>query len=259
MMKRLLTLLLAAILLCSCISCAARSTADTGTLDAGTSAASGTGTPEESDTPPDDGTSASAARVEPYQRQRLSYTVVPADPAQYVRPVQKTYSAEEQAVIDDRYQQMIERYPIYAAIPRDMLRVGHSSVETEFMFCIGGVTTDCSCTFWVGQSTDDRWSCFSMYDGLVEHYYALGLTEQQMSDIRALLLEQTLDYIHYYHLDDSNVEESMHMYWTYSQEEGLCARSETIADVTPETIASFGCVTHEHVMIWVYIEVAEEE
>ena len=232
-MKKFLTLLLTALLLFSLVSCRAKPTAEN---DA------------------EEGEALEEEVVNDAKNPNwVIYRIIPADPALYVRPEKKTFSSGDQELLNTYYLQMIKQRPAFAAVPREMLYESithpqYGSSIVEFIFCIGGIRTFCSCHRY---SNSDPWSC--SHENLLA-FATIGFTEAQMNKIRALLAQQTEDYIDQHHLEKTeNLAENLHIYWE-CQDGRLFASSEHIAHVTPETQGSFGCGDHAHVMAKVYIE-----
>ena len=206
---------------------------------------------------------AAADENKPYQHDPVTYTLVVADPAQYIRPVKNTYSAEEQEKLDDFYTEAIKRYPCFAEFPRDMLQETIEKDEergllyVRFSYYLGGVDTSCSCEYsGPGEADRDMW-CETA--GFLR-YATLGVTEAQMREIHALLLEQVLDAIDYYHLQKTDdVADQIYIYWRIDRDGALYAASEYIAHYAEPKTPAGGCgVDHEHIMAKVRIEVVGE-
>ena len=118
--------------------------------------------------------------------------LVPTLQEEAVAPVKKTYSDEEQAILDEYYQKMLDEYPSWRQIPRRMLREVYDEhngfVDVEFTFCLGGVNTNCSCRFSTSRiKPEGEWT---IWENGFKKFYASGVTQAQMDYIRDRLVAQ---------------------------------------------------------------------
>lgn len=159
----------------------------------------------------------------------------------YVRPDKKTFSEIEQTTLDYYYGQMIQRYPSFAAIPREMLMEklyyepiadgGIRRLNVSFIFCIGGLETGCEFSFYKDLETPEgEWAAFE--NGLSK-YYTRGLTEAQMTGIRSMLCGAIKTYIEENNMSiDDLSADSLPLHW-YPSFEGFYLVTEL--DANPAT------------------------
>lgn len=169
----------------------------------------------------------------------------------YAKPVKQALSAEDQSLVNSCYRELCRRYPHFGAIPREMLlesvnrgRDG-AVVAVRFTFCLGGIQTDCECTYFPASlHSGSRWE---LREDEFRKYYQSGLTEAEMSRIKAELTGQIRAQIESYHLAlQEPLEDEIHLYWSADPDGRLCAMAECIAGVTPQTTREFGCGDHAH-------------
>ena len=118
--------------------------------------------------------------------------LVPTLQEEAVAPVKKTYSDEEQAILDEYYQKMLKEFPSWREIPRRMLREHYSEsngfVDVEFTFCLGGGGTRCVCRYSSGPANPEgQWT---IWENGFKKFYASGVTQAQMDYIRDRLVAQ---------------------------------------------------------------------
>ncbi len=171
----------------------------------------------------------------------------PAAAASPVCPEKPAFNAEEQALADRCYEQMKERYPEFAAIPRELMQEWVSLGEYEeasFTFCIGGYKTDYECDYMTGPDAPEGiWELYGEeYAPLADRY----LTEDELASLERMLTDSISGYVDEKRLGMEPSAGELHLFWTL--EDGrLYANAEEIAYVTDETVGSYGCGGHAHV------------
>lgn len=164
-----------------------------------------------------------------------------------VCPEKPAFNAEEQALADRCYEQMKERYPEFAAIPRELMQEWVSLGEYEeasFTFCIGGYKTDYECDYMTGPDAPEGiWELYGEeYAPLADRY----LTEDELASLERMLTDSISGYVDEKRLGMEPSAGELHLFWTL--EDGrLYANAEEIAYVTDETVGSYGCGGHAHV------------
>ena len=168
---------------------------------------------------------------------------------------------EEQKIAEDYYAQMIEKYPSFASVPREMLDefvYQDEYLSVEFTFCLGGFPTDCSCQFHTSPRYPD--GVWSVEEDAFAQFYTRGLTESELYEIQSSLFQAFRAYAETYKLSfpDTVLPEEIPIFWTVTDGE-TCAYSEYIASVTPETVRSFGCGDHAHIFASVRLQLSGEQ
>ncbi len=194
------------------------------------------------------------ALTEIYEKNSGAETVLfltPVSPRQAVKPVKAEYSDAKQAILDEYYEKMLEQYPSWRAIPREMLRervVGNNDyLSVEFTFCLGGMETDCMCRFYSNQRNPE--GTWSRFENGFKRFYSTGFSQEQINRIRAALVRQIEERIEE---DDAlrlrdPIRDDIYLFW-YDDSGTLMVSAEYIADRTPETPGKAGCgFDHEHV------------
>lgn len=211
------------------------------------------------ETPPSGPKETEAPTAAPTQAPTEAPTPVPpADPEAVVYPEKPRMTNEEQAVADKYYEELREVYPDFARIPRELLRESVSVdryTSVIFTFCLGGRATNYRAMFSTGpRFPEGKWSIegedYAEYAGCV-------LTEGELASIRAMMFDSVSAYVEENKLDGSGLN-AEDLLFAWQQKDGkLYAFSEFIANVTPETTASYGCVSHAHVFGSVLVEFTE--
>lgn len=172
-------------------------------------------------------------------------------------PEKAEMTAEDKALADRCYDLLKKHYPRFAAIPRELLLeqvyvYESDSKDVSFTFCIGGCETEYKCIYSFGpEDPEGSWIMFGEEFAGFEKCF---LTEEETASLKTMLLNSTSAFIEENHLDGSRLDpDEINFNWTLNNGK-LCAVSETIADVTDETTASFGCIDHAHVSSSVLVE-----
>ncbi|MBO4769946.1 MAG: hypothetical protein J5563_04110 [Clostridia bacterium] len=174
---------------------------------------------------------------------------------EYLYPEKRILNEEQQDIADRYYAEMIERYPQFGEIPREMLfeYVYHDNLITsvEFTFCLGGIKTDCHCLYQYGEKAPDgEWH---VYENGFQKLYEKGISDEIVSEIRSMLEKQTKRYVRSHALKDDG--EYIPLMW--SERDGkLCACSELIAHTTLFTLKKYGCGDHAHVYATVVLDIS---
>ena len=183
------------------------------------------------------------------QKDLETLRVIPTLQEEAVAPVKKTYSDEEQAILDEYYQKMLIEFPSWRQIPRKMLREFYSErngfVDVKFTFCLGGLNTDCSCEFSTSRiKPEGKWT---IRENGFKKFYTSGVTQAQMDYIRDRLAAQIEEMIEEKGLIEREpVRESIYPSW-YGYNGELCVRAEYIAYYPNVSEDQKGCgIGHEH-------------
>lgn len=141
---------------------------------------------------------------------------------EYVKPDKEPLSSEQQEIADRYYELMLREYPSFKAIPREMLSEavyqgvdGYMSVK--YTFCLGGIPTDCHADFSKGP--DDPEGRWYKSENIFMKYYSTGLTEKQMTEMRAEIEKQILQLVDEYKLKREGMEEETVLYWRIEKAE----------------------------------------
>ena len=183
--------------------------------------------------------------------------LVPTLQEEAVAPVKKTYSDEEQAILDEYYQKMLDEYPSWRQIPRRMLREVYDEhngfVDVEFTFCLGGVNTNCVCRYFSGPANPE--GDWTIWENGFKKFYASGVTQAQMDYIRDRLAAQIEEMIEEKGLIEREpVPETIYPYWVDNKGE-LFVTAEYIASIPnpPEDLKGCG-IDHEHLFGRILLE-----
>jgi hypothetical protein len=171
-------------------------------------------------------------------------------------------SEEDRALADKCYEEMKTVFPEFAKIPRRQLAEtvtrndGYFTVS--FRFWLGGTQTMDRCTFSTGpRFPDGRWS---YPDDSLREYYGFDFTEEEMKQIRSMLLPQIREFLKENKLSEADnyplSEETLDINWTVADGR-LIAVSEYIGYVTPETKKQFGCGDHAHIFANVFVDISD--
>ncbi len=171
-------------------------------------------------------------------------------------------SEEDRALADKCYEEMKTVFPEFAKIPRRQLAEtvtrndGYFTVS--FRFWLGGTETMDRCTFSTGpRFPDGRWS---YPDDSLREYYGFDFTEEEMKQIRSMLLPQIREFLKENKLSEAEnyplSEETLDINWTVADGR-LTAVSEYIGYVTPETKKQFGCGDHAHIFANVFVDISD--
>lgn len=171
-------------------------------------------------------------------------------------------SEEDRALADKCYEEMKTVFPEFAKIPRRQLAEtvtrndGYFTVS--FRFWLGGTETMDRCTFSTGpRFPDGRWS---YPDDSLREYYGFDFTEEEMKQIRSMLLPQIREFLKENKLSEAEnyplSEEALDINWTVADGR-LTAVSEYIGYVTPETKKQFGCGDHAHIFANVFVDISD--
>lgn len=175
---------------------------------------------------------------------------------EYVKPDKEPLSSEQQEIADRYYELMLREYPSFKAIPREMLSEavyqgvdGYMSVK--YTFCLGGIPTDCYADFSKGP--DDSEGKWYKSENIFMKYYSTGLTEKQMTEMRAEIENQILQLVDEYKLKREGMEEETVLYWRIEKGR-MNLIGEYLAPVIPETVRWFPCGDHAHLFGYAALE-----
>ena len=186
-----------------------------------------------------------------------TYRLIPTLQEEAVAPVKKTYSDEEQAILDEYYQKMLIEFPSWRQIPRRMLREHYFEtngfVDVEFTFCLGGFTTDCRCSFSSGSANPE--GSWTIWENGFKKFYTSGVTQAQMDYIRDRLAAQIEEMIEEKGLTEREpVPETIYPYWVERDGE-LFVTAEYIAYYPNVSEDQKGCgIDHEHLFGRILLE-----
>ena len=160
-----------------------------------------------------------------------TYRLIPTLQEEAVAPVKKTYSDEEQAILDEYYQKMLIEFPSWRQIPRRMLREHYDEtddrVNVSFTFCLGGFTTDCRCSFSSGPANPE--GSWTIEENGFQKYYSAGASQKQIDAILERLAMQIEAQIENKGLvAKESVRDYIHPVWR-SRDGELYAEAEFIA------------------------------
>ncbi len=207
------------------------------------------------------GCSAEGSSEEPAEKPRYFVNADTASTDPYVTCPKESCSEQEQAILDQYYDQMVVKYPEFGKIPREMLQEEFLGVaeefEVSFTFYFGGRPTDCKCTFRkTSASAQGEWE---LKEDAFKKFYQSGLTEEQMAQLEEMAYSQIDAYIEKYKLKQS--DDRTGIYFTVVDGEA-CVGAECIADVTLLTrlftTKEFGCDDHDHVFGTVVLDIKAE-
>lgn len=159
----------------------------------------------------------------------------------YAKPEKKEFTAEQKEMIDRVYNEMLEKYPDFGKIDRDMLLedvlyAGNNTI-VKFSFCLGGIPTSYQCTYTENAGGYKGWQI------LGEEFKAFSdwqIPEHSVSEIKSMLKEQTLLIMKAEKLDTDNFDlNKMSITWSVDGDGRLFANSEYIASVTEKTAGGY--------------------
>ena len=183
--------------------------------------------------------------------------LIPTLQEEAVAPVKKTYSDEEQAILDEYYQKMLIEFPSWRQIPRRMLRERYDEtngfVDVEFTFCLGGVGTNCVCRYSTGPANPEgHWT---IWENGFKKFYTSGVTQAQMDYIRDRLAAQIEEMIEEKGLTEREpVPETIYPHWVDNKGE-LFVTAEYIAYYPNVSEDQKGCGSdHEHLFGRILLE-----
>ena len=178
-----------------------------------------------------------------------TYRLIPTLQEEAVAPVKKTYSDEEQAILDEYYQKMLIEFPSWRQIPRRMLREhyfeANGYVNVEFTFCLGGFNTDCRCAFSASRINPE--GSWTIWENGFKKFYTSGVAQAQMDYLRERLAMQIEAQIENNGLvAKESVRDVINLCWhDYNGE--LFATAEYIAYYPNVSEDQKGCgIDHEH-------------
>ena len=181
--------------------------------------------------------------------------------ANYAKPNQAEHTEEEQKLLDRYYSEMVEKYPQFKEIPRDMLwesvwRSGDFS-EVTFAFCLGGAATGCECQFRTSKKNPDgEWT---VTENEFRQFYTSGLSEELVSTIKTQISDGILSCAKANHLE-LKTEAGTEQYFTWEIIDGkFYASAEAIGNCTPLTLKKFGCGDHAHIFARIRVEFAGDQ
>ena len=180
------------------------------------------------------------------------------DPVAYPRKAELT--AEEQAIADRYYEQLKDVCPEFYAIPRELIYEkvfidSDGDVTVDYWFCLGGCRTDYRWSFDVSPVfPEGNWTVFGEE---FAPYADRVLTEGQMASIKGMLYDSVSSWINERRLEAGDLSaENTVLFWIISDGK-LCADTEVIANVGPDTVGNYGCLSHAHVFGSVCVEFTE--
>lgn len=180
----------------------------------------------------------------------------------YLEPIQEEQNDFEQRIIDRYYEEMVSLYPQFGTIPREMLKeyyyktIDGEDFRVGFIFCFGGIPTDCSCTFSTSpRHPEGEWR---VEEDEFSQFYQRGLDEGTMRQIRTYLAKGITEFVDMYHLKKTDLSsENISVYWQIKDGK-IYACSEHIAYTTSSTTKMFGCGDHAHVFGKVLVELTDD-
>ena len=174
-----------------------------------------------------------------------------------VKPPDATLTEEDKAILDEYYEKMIEQFPSWGEIPREMLRESCSRPDDEltvrFCFYLGGLFTGCECVF---RSSFDSEGSWKLTENGFRKYYACGVSREEMDDLLDRLVAQIEKAVEDRDLVARDpIRDSIFPRW-YDENGVLSIRAEYIA-YYPESIAVAPGVfptDHEHLFATVVLD-----
>ncbi|MBR6921087.1 MAG: hypothetical protein IKH51_02720 [Clostridia bacterium] len=173
----------------------------------------------------------------------------------YAKPEKKEFTAEQKELIDRVYNEMLEKYPDFGKIDRDMLAeeifCADNNTMITFRFCLGDVPTPYYCMY---NENLGGYKNRQIYGEEFKPFSDWKIPEILMSSIKLMLKEQTLNLMKAEKLDTDNFDLNK-MSITWSVEDGvLYANSEYIAAATDRTGTQNGSADPVHVFTKVKVE-----
>ncbi len=178
-----------------------------------------------------------------------TYRLIPVTGEEAVAPSKQSYSDEVQAILDEYYQEMLEKYPSWRQIPRRMLREryyeANGFVDVKFTFCFGGFTTDCRCSF--SSEPINPEGSWTIEENGFRKFYSSGASQKQIDAILERLAMQIEAQIENKGLvAKESVRDRIYLSWAERDGE-LYAEAEFIADYPDTPEGENGCgIDHEH-------------
>ena len=178
-----------------------------------------------------------------------TFRLIPVTGEEAVAPSKQSYSDEVQAILDEYYRKMLEKYPSWRQIPRRMLREhyfeANGFVDIEFTFCFGGFTTDCRCSFSSGPANPE--GSWTIEENGFRKFYSSGASQKQIDAILERLAMQIEAQIENKGLvAKESVRDRIYLSWAERDGE-LYAEAEFIADYPDTPEGENGCgIDHEH-------------
>ena len=188
-----------------------------------------------------------------------TYRLTPVLPEEAVAPVKKTYPDEDQAILDEYYRKMLDKYPAWGQIPRRMLQEHYDEtddrVNVSFTFCLGGIGTGCECRYSSGPANPE--GGWMLKENGFKKFYTSGVSQKQKDALLERLAMQIEAQIEAKGLEAKEpIRDQIYLSWSERDGE-LFATSEYIVyyanppkNTDPDEFVS----NHEHLFASIKLE-----
>ena len=179
----------------------------------------------------------------------------------YAKPEKTEFTAEQQEMVDRIYNEMVEKYPDFGKIDRDMLLedvlYADNNTIVKFSFCLGGIPTLYQCIYTENVGGVKDWQILGEE---FKPFSEWQINEYSVGDIKGMLAYEMLNLMKADKLDTDNFDsKELNIIWSVGSDGKLYATTEYIASVTEKTEKHYGCVDHAHVFNKVRVEIEDTE
>ena len=188
-----------------------------------------------------------------------TFRLVPVSEEEAIAPNKRSYSDEEQAILDEYYRKMLEEYPSWREIPRRMLQEHYDEtddrVNVSFTFCLGGIGTRCKCRYFSGPNCPE--GGWTIEENGFRKFYSSGVSQEQkdaLLDRLAAQIDAMIEEEGY--VSNESVRDQIYLSWAERDGE-LFATSEYIVyyanppkNTDPDEFVS----DHEHLFASIKLE-----
>ena len=180
----------------------------------------------------------------------------------YATPEKKEFTAEQKETVDRVYNEMLEKYPDFGKIPREMLleEITEENLNTTvtFTLCLGGLPT--SYQYVYNHSIGGGGAKIFVSGQEFKPFSEWRIPENSMGTIRSVLYNQTRNLMRAEKLDLEKLNmNDLSISWSVGENGELYANSEYIADITDKTVNQYGEDGHAHVFNKVRVVIENNE
>lgn len=178
----------------------------------------------------------------------------------FAKPEKKEFTAEQQETVDRVYNEMVEKYPDFGKISREMLReeifYADNNTLVTFLFCLGDIPTLYQCTYIENPGGYKDWQ---IHGDEFKVFSDRQIPEHSMGTIRSMLYNQTRNLMKAEKLNPENCNmNDLSITWSVDKDGVLYANSEYIPNVTDKT-GQNGCTDPIHIFTKVKVTIKDNE
>lgn len=177
----------------------------------------------------------------------------------YAKPEKAEFTAEQKETVDRVYNEMVEKYPDFGKIDREMLRedilYADNNTIVMFTFCIGGIPTSYQCVYTENVGGVKDWQ---IHGEEFKPFSKWQITEYSIDDIRGMLAREILNLMKADKLDSDNFEsKELNIIWSVGSDGKLYANTEYIVSVTDKTVKHYENTDNAHIFNKVRVTIEE--